>query len=266
MSSEPLDDEQRPTADLAWERRWGRVTGGLACVSVVATIAAVPVAATDVAQKVGKNTDLTLLTSIGQSGSGQLAAMILRVVSIAALIPFALFLYRAVAARGRQSHSHYVPVVGVVAFVIVGVATVVGFFEVRDVAREFVASGPQTLERAKTMLSDARGGGRLQAANIAQMVGGVLFGIWISLTSMEASRVGLLTRFLGIFGLGAGVATAIGIPVSSALFLAWLGSLGLLAFGYWPGGRPLAWETGRAESPLETERPGRVGRQGSEPV
>jgi hypothetical protein len=257
--------EAPPRADIAWERRWGRPAGAGAVLSVVATIAAVPVAATDVAQKVGDPNDLTFLTSIGQSGGGQVAAMLLRLFSILILIPLTLFLYRAV--RGRSpEHSPFIPLLGVVAFVVVAVSTAIGFFEVREVARDFVASGSQTLSRAEVTLSDARGEGMLQVANVMQIIGGALFGLWISITSLEVMRVGLLTRFLGIFGIGAGVATVIGIPVGTALFLAWLGSLGLMAFGYWPGGRPAAWDTGHAVSWQENDQIERRQRHGGEPA
>jgi hypothetical protein len=42
--------------------------------------------------------------------------------------------------------------------------------------------------------------------------------------------------------------SAIGISVGQDLFIAWLASFGLLAVGYWPGGRPPAWDAGRAVS------------------
>jgi hypothetical protein len=86
-----------------------------------------------------------------------------------------------------------------------------------------------------------------------------LFGIWVSVTSFEAMRVGLVTRFLGVFGLGAGIVTAVGLPIGSSLFLAWIGSLGVLALGYWPGGRPPAWAAGRAVALDEPPRRGRSG-------
>jgi hypothetical protein len=265
----PVNDpaaDDRPTADLRWERIWGRPVGALAVLSVVGTVAAVPVAASDIAQKVDKQTDLTILMNAGLSGGGQFAAMVLRVACIAALIPFALFMYRAVRDRGQESYTRWIPVLGLVAFVLVGVSTTLGFLDQRDAGRVFVQSGPRTLARAKELSDDLDH----NLATYLNVGGGFLFGLWISLTAAEAMRVGLTTRFLGLFGLGAGITTVIGsviaFPISSALFIAWLGSVGILALGYWPGGRPLAWETGKAESSLETATGGQFGRRGSEPV
>ncbi|UTI63580.1 hypothetical protein NBH00_19830 [Paraconexibacter antarcticus] len=259
-------DDDRPTADLAWERRWGRPVGALAVLSVVGTIAAVPVAASDVAQKVHKQTDISLLTNSGLSGSGQVAAMIIRIAAILVLIPFAIFIHRAVRDRGEESYTKWIPVLGIIAFVIVAGSTSMGFFDQRDAGRMFLHDGPHTAARAKDLVHHLN----RNTAAFLNIGGGFLFGLWISLTAVETMRVGLTTRFLGLFGLGAGFTTVIGaiiaFPISSALFIAWLGSLGLLAIGYWPGGRPLAWETGKAESPLETATGGQFGRRGSEPV
>jgi hypothetical protein len=63
-------------------------------------------------------------------------------------------------------------------------------------------------------------------------------------------RVGLLTRFWGSLGMALGV---------SLLFLGFLGLLvfflavGMLVAGWWPGGRPPAWDEGRA---IPWPRPG----------
>lgn len=260
-------DPDRPVADLRWERRWGRVAGMAAIASVLATIASVPVASSDIAEKVDKQTDLSLLINTGMSGDGQFLAMVLRVAAVAVLIPFMFFAYRAIVARGPEDYTKYIPILGLVAIVILATSTATGFLDQRDAGRAFLASGPRTLDRAKDVTNDLDH----SLSSYANILGGFLFGLWISLTAAEAMRVGLLTRFLGMFGLGAGLTTVIGsfisFPISSSLFIAWLGSFGLLALGYWPGGRPLAWETGRAESPLETgEGGGQFGRRGSEPA
>ncbi|MBA2348219.1 MAG: hypothetical protein H0V81_07980, partial [Solirubrobacterales bacterium] len=137
-----------PTADLKAERRWGRVAGVSAVLSVLATIAAVPIASTDVVQRTGDATDLTLLVSIGNSGSGQLSAMLLRVASALFLIPVAVFLWKAVKDRSDRLSPWYL-VLALAAFAVIGVSTAIGFFELRDTARGFIANGPQTVVRAE---------------------------------------------------------------------------------------------------------------------
>lgn len=81
------------------------------------------------------------------------------------------------------------------------------------------------------------------------------------LISLNAMRAGLLTRFMGILGVIAGVLLAIPqlAPTPIVLWF-WLGALALLFAGRWPGGVPLAWRTGRAE-PWPTARELREQRE-----
>ena len=53
-------------------------------------------------------------------------------------------------------------------------------------------------------------------------------------------RAALLDRFLAYWGFGACGALVL-LPVGDAMFIGWLGSVGIMALGYWPGGRPAAW-------------------------
>ncbi len=63
---------------------------------------------------------------------------------------------------------------------------------------------------------------------------------------LRARRVGLMSPFMGILGVICGVLLVLplipGVPVIIQAF--WLGALGLLFLGRWPGGRGEAWETG----------------------
>ena len=70
----------------------------------------------------------------------------------------------------------------------------------------------------------------------------------VVLVSNHARRVGLLSNFIGIIGILVGVFVV--IPIFGMLpivQLFWLGALAVLFSGRWPGGRPLAWQTGEAE-------------------
>ena len=66
------------------------------------------------------------------------------------------------------------------------------------------------------------------------------------MVSLNAMRVGLLTRFMGVLGIMAGVFLAFpffSIPIVQAF---WLVAAGILFLGKLPN-MPPAWETGRAE-------------------
>lgn len=109
-------------------------------------------------------------------------------------------------------------------------------------------SGDQTLEDfAEDTLADQ---GAFSVASGLQLAGllGLVFAVVY--TSLQAMRVGLLSRFWGTLGMALGVGTLfIGLPALFAYFLA----ISLIVAGFWPGGRPPAWEAGEA---MPWPRPG----------
>jgi hypothetical protein len=110
----------------------------------------------------------------------------------------------------------------------------------------------------------------------AALVGGVLrqLGVvvlgagWI-IIALNAMRVGLLTRFMGVLGIIVGGLFIIPLGASLPIVQAfWLVALGALFLGYWPSGLPPAWVTGEAQPwPTQQElRDQRAERQAaSEP-
>jgi hypothetical protein len=65
--------------------------------------------------------------------------------------------------------------------------------------------------------------------------------------SLNAMRVGLLTRFLGYLGIIGGVLTIIPLVPIPIVEAYWLLALAYLLSGRWPSGVPPAWSSGRAE-------------------
>jgi hypothetical protein len=238
------------TVNLARERRLGLVAGAAGLATAVLTLAAVTISAAGAtaASRTKVGDARTLLLSIGGDESRQLLSAAMRASGAVLLAAVALYLFGVIRARDAK-HSRLIPALGVVAFALLAGTALVSYLEVRDVAREFVASGPRTAPRADALLQAAREHSVLRATNVLAVVAAVAFGIWLSLTSWEAMRVGILSRFLGMFGIAAGVTSVVGIPeMAASLFLGWLVSVSVLALGWWPGGRPRAWDEGRAVS------------------
>ena len=78
---------------------------------------------------------------------------------------------------------------------------------------------------------------------------------------LRARRVGLLSPFMGILGVIAGALLVLQLApqIATIIVAFWLGALGLLYLGRWPGGRGPAWESGRSEPwPSAAERRGLV--------
>jgi hypothetical protein len=84
------------------------------------------------------------------------------------------------------------------------------------------------------------------AANVAsglRFAGQLGITFIIVYTALYAMRAGLLTRFWGTLSMALGVGVLlIGPPALLGFFLA----VSLLVAGFWPGGRPPAWEAGKA--------------------
>ena len=80
---------------------------------------------------------------------------------------------------------------------------------------------------------------------ILGLLGAMLLSVALILVSLQAMRVGLLTRFMGYVGMLAAV--VILMPTLIIVETLWFIALALLLLGRWPTGNPPAWESGRAE-------------------
>lgn len=89
--------------------------------------------------------------------------------------------------------------------------------------------------------------GILPAAALLEILGAFALALSFVLVSMNAMRVGLLTRFMGILGIIVGALSVFQLDAPQVVRGIWLAFLGLLIAGRYPGGTPPAWETGRSE-------------------
>jgi hypothetical protein len=82
------------------------------------------------------------------------------------------------------------------------------------------------------------------AQSIGQ-VGSLLLALGWVITCLNAMRIGLLTRFMGIIGIMCGVVLV--LPIFTPIIQTfWLGAMALLLAGRWPSGLPPAWSSGEA--------------------
>jgi hypothetical protein len=114
---------------------------------------------------------------------------------------------------------------------------------------------------AEELLRDNSNG----AAVFLSLGGSVLVAFLFVMLPLRARRVGLLSPFMSILGVITGVLLVLQIlplvPVVIEAF--WLGAVGALFLGNWPGGRGPAWETGEAEPwPRPAQRRGLLAPRG----
>ena len=103
-------------------------------------------------------------------------------------------------------------------------------------------------------------------ASLLGLPGALGLALSLVFVAMNAMRVGLLTRFMGVLGIITGALQILPfggpLPVVQCF---WLIMLALLFSNRWPGGMPPAWRTGRAEPwPSSAEQRERRARAAAE--
>jgi hypothetical protein len=247
---------------LEWEARWGRpaaiaafLAGGMLLVSAMLFFP-------ENREGVERNPDLLL--SIDEQSGGYLASAVLSALAGLLLVGVFLYLFRATLARGGGVPSWFVYLV-VAAPILFAVSTIAGAFEAIDLGDEFANGegairGDEGADRARDL------GGTTAVLVAIATAGTVGLAFLFVMLPLRARRIGLLTPFMGILGVIAGALVVFQLTgISSVIQAFWLGALGLLFLGRWPGGRGPAWESGRAEPwPTAAQRRGHVPMPGEE--
>jgi len=174
----------------------------------------------------------------------------------AAAIGLALsHLYRSTRARRPELHRGIV-IAAIAGSVLVAVAGIVQAIGVSIEAAAFADSSNQSSDSAADVLQSPV----VVAALALRQFGVFALGFAFVLLSLNAMRVGLLTRFMGVLGIIVGVLFI--VPLGSSLPVVqafWLCALGALFLGRWPSGLPPAWVTGAAQ-PWPTQQQLREAR------
>ena len=204
-----------------------------------------------------------LLLSIDDQSGAYLTSAALTALSALLLLGVFLYLFRAVQARNGGVPQWFIYLV-VGAPLVYAVSATIYAFQAVDIAEDFASGTPirgQAGDDRAEELSDISGA--LIALQTAGTVGVAFLFVMLPL---RARRVGLLTPFMGILGAISGALVVFQLAGISAVVQAfWLGALGALFLGRWPGGRGPAWETGEAE-PWPTAASRRLELSGDGPA
>jgi hypothetical protein len=210
--------------------------GGVALLAAAALQAAGP-------QPSVSELTLTLIT-INKRAGLEVAGAVVNAIGLIALGLTLAFLFDA--ARSRRTEvtpaPRFAALTGGVVAAVAGVASAV-ILTVK--AHQFVAAGSaETYVQANALT----GTGLLTGLQYVNLAGVLLLAIAFVLVSLNAMRVGLLTRFLGYLGMVAGAASLLlfGSPPALLVEIFWLGAIAYLLFGRWSGGDPEAWRSGTA--------------------
>ena len=146
----------------------------------------------------------------------------------------------------------YVPIVGGVVLAISVLMSQLGSLQV---VSEFLDS-----DRTVKAATDADNS-LIVYARLLYQLGTLALAVGLVLVTLNAMRVGLLTRMLGYIGIASG-AMMILFPLPIVQIF-WLGAFGFVLLGRWPGGELPAWGTGEAVPWPTPERPPPRQRRGA---
>jgi MFS family permease len=223
---------------LAKERRFGRVAAVAAVASGIALYVG-GIWSQSIYADAPDNNDPAELRYLDRHSGEILVSAIVQAVGMLLLAVVALHLYRAMRAR-RPDEPIVVAVLGVYGPVALALVTVARAVALGVVAGDFADRSTQTLEAADDAFNDP-------ALLIPQYLGisAVLaLAFWLVKGSLDAMRVGLLSRVMGVIGIALGPAFVLGF--GSLILPIWLIAVGVMFAGYWPRGLPPAWESGES--------------------
>jgi hypothetical protein len=228
---------------LQWEARWGRpvafATLASALLLLAATFTFIP------KNREGIEATPDLLLSIDEQSGGYIAAAVISAVGTLCLVATFLYLFNAVAARGGGIPRWFLYIV-IGAPIAYAISRVVYAVQAIDIADEFASGRPIRGEAGGDRASELSD---ISVVVLAlQTAGTVGVAFLFVMLPLRARRVGLMTPFMGMLGVIAGALIVFPFASISAVVQAfWLGALGALFLGRWPGGRGPAWESGEAE-------------------
>lgn len=173
--------------------------------------------------------------------AGYLGGMVVQGLGLALIAVAATYLYNSIKLR-KPDLATAVLVLGIAGPVVIGAVTVAQSVYLAIESSSYSALDTQTIERAKEIYM---GPVRIALGSFG-LAATLALGFWLVLGPLFAMRVGLLTRPMGVIGIVIGAAMVLYPPVSLLLIGFWLIALGALFAGFWPTGRPPAWEMGEA--------------------
>jgi hypothetical protein len=253
-----------PEEVLAWEAEHRRVAGVAAIAAAILTLLGVVL--TTLGQPSSSKFDDRILTvvdtmqrtaagqpippgrisayavDVGQHPAAPIAGAVLYGLGSLAIFFAMAFLFRAARARRPELQQFALVLVAVGA---VGYAVGRGVSEIARYlgAADFVDAADKTNSAAADALSPTA----TLIGQVISQVGALALGFAFVMIALNAMRVGLVTRFMGVLGIIVGVTFVLPLDQQGIIRIFWLGALGFLILGRWPNGLPKAWVTGEPE-------------------
>jgi hypothetical protein len=250
---------------LQWEARVGRPAAVAAFAAGVLLLAGTFVLQSIFEDRPHVKALPDFLLSANDKPGALLASSILLALSALCLIGVFYYLFRATIHRLPQFPRWFLYLI-LIGPVFYAFSQVIGAIDRADVAQTF-ADRTSNVGKCPAILGQA---GEDCANDLLQdqvnpvvvglsLAGSVATAFLFVMLPLRARRAGLMSQFMAILGVIAGALMVLKLmPLVPEIIQAfWLGAVGALYLGNWPGGRGPAWETGQADPwPSAAERRG----------
>jgi hypothetical protein len=253
---------------LQWEARFGRPAAVAAFAAGLLLLAGTFVLQSIFKDRAGVKPLPDFLLSVNDKPSALLVSSILLGLSALCLIGVFYYLFRATLHRLPQFPRWFLYLI-LVGPVFYAISQVIGAIDRADVAQTFAdrtshlgdfcpaIQGKPGDECANDLLKHD-----VNPLGVGlSLAGSVATAFLFVMLPLRARRAGLMSQFMAILGVVAGALMVLKLmPLVPEIIQAfWLGAVGALYLGSWPGGRGPAWETGESDPwPSAAQRRGMV--------
>jgi hypothetical protein len=275
------------TDQLAWEARLRRPAAYAAIAAAVLGLVGFVVTRTIFEDRPNTGSTPDAFISINESPGALIGGTVVGALSTLLLIFVFYFLFRATVHRTATIPRWFVYLI-FAGPPLYAIAQVIGAFDQVDVAEQFVngdysfpdadaGESPNLTEcpairgalgdACADELADVNRESPNAALVFLSLVGPILVAFLFVMIPLRARRAGLLSPFMGILGVLSGVLLVLPLLPPVILQAFWLGALGALFLGRWPGGPGPAWESGEPDPwPSPAQRRGLLGPRGGAPA
>ena len=269
---------------LEWEARLARPAAAAAFVAALLFLIALVVRQSIFEDRPGIRSGPDALLSINETPGTLIASASLQAVAGLLLAVVFLYLFRATAHRNPSMPQWFVYLI-VGGPILYAVAQLVGAFDQIDLAERFADqdfsfkdADPNDSPNLRECPAVRGALGEACSEELARdnpssvglfvgLLGPVSLAFLFVMMPLRARRVGLLSPFMSILGILAGILLVLPVLPPVILQAFWLGAVGALFLGKWPGGRGPAWATGEAQPwPRAAQRRGAAAPDAGEPA
>jgi hypothetical protein len=227
---------------LAYERRVGMRQAAIAALAGILLLGGAAIQRTGPMTNIAEQTLGLLVES--RRATRDTIGPVLQGLGYFALGATLYYLFGVTRARNEAVRPRFIGIIGVAGGVLGGIGTIALWIVYVAKAKHFATHGNQTWMEANQQLSSVT----LVVPQFLNYLGVLLTAVAVVLASLNAMRVGLLTKAMGYFGIFAGALIILPLVPIPIVLAFWLFGLAALFVGRFPGGVPPAWRTGKAEA------------------